>query len=267
MVDPTGHFAALMSGSDFALDEAAFAIAAHANPTLNLRRELSRLEELAGEVSEATPASLCATLFGRFALRGDRSHYDDPRNSFLDQVLDRRLGIPISLSVLMIEVGRRCGIALDGVGMPGHFLVRSRDDPSQFYDAFSGGRSLDEAGCRRLFSSLAGPGVELDPVMLGATSRVAIIQRMLANLDNSYHRRDDNRSLSWVLRLRLSLPHLSLGERVELAGRLGELGRYAEASSLLSGLADACEESRLEAERALADPARYRAVALRARLN
>ena len=113
------------SEPDLALDEAALVIAAQANPELDVGGQLRRLDELAASLPEAGVASLCRGLFGELGLRGDTKHYDDPRNSYLDQVLNRRLGIPISLSVLLIEIGRRQGLVLEGVGMPGHFRLFS----------------------------------------------------------------------------------------------------------------------------------------------
>ena len=100
------------------LDEAALLISAHANPALDVAAQLRRLDRLATRVERADSSGLCRLLFEQLGLRGDRERYDDPVNSYLDQVLERRRGIPISLSVLLIEVGRRCGVCLEAVGMP-----------------------------------------------------------------------------------------------------------------------------------------------------
>ena len=98
-----------------ALDEAALLIAAHANPGLDVAAQLQRLDDVAALVGHRRHRRLvCRVLFEDLGLTGDREGYDDPLNSYLDQVLDRRRGIPISLSVLLIEVGRRCGLSLRG---------------------------------------------------------------------------------------------------------------------------------------------------------
>jgi len=128
------------------LDEAALLIAAQARPELDVGAELGRLDELAGGCGEATLDGLAQHLFTDLGFHGNTEHYQDPDNSYLDQVLERRVGIPIALSVVTMEVGRRLGVALDGVGMPGHFLVRHRADPATFLDPFDHGRRLDDQG-------------------------------------------------------------------------------------------------------------------------
>ena len=245
------------------LDEAALLIAAHANPTLDVAAQLARLDDLAARVDEASTDGVCRLLFETLGLRGNRKHYDDPRNSFLDQVLDRRLGIPISLSVLLIEIGRRCGLALEGVGMPGHFLVRDTGSPDLLIDAFAGGQRLDHAACQRLLQAIGGPDITLVPTMLAPAGRRATLARMLANLDHVYRGgRADVRSLLWVTRLRVSIPELSVAERASLANGLADLGCYSEAADLLDELA---ADSAFDDE--IVDRLRTRSTAVRARLN
>ena len=111
------------------LDEAALVIAAVADPNLDVPAQLSRLDDVAAQIGTADTERVCRWLFETLHLKGDHQSYDDPRNSYLHQILDRRLGIPISLSVLLIEIGRRCGVNLEGVGMPGHFLVQGSQLP------------------------------------------------------------------------------------------------------------------------------------------
>src|SRR5205085_11675554 len=105
-----------------------------------------------------------------------------------------------------MEVGRRVGVPLDGVGMPGHFLVRDRRDHSTFVDAFNGGVVLDARGCEQRFQSLQGGGRPLDREFLLPIDRSAIISRVLSNLRASYSQRRDTPSLLWVTRLRARLP-------------------------------------------------------------
>ena len=129
---------------------------------------------------------LAEALFVTEGFAGNTSEYSDPRNSLLDDVIDRRLGIPISLSVLMIEVGRRIGLALHGVGMPGHFLVGVDEDPEVFVDPFHAGRVLDVDGCRAIFAALQGPDAPFSPAYLAPTGPRAILLRVLNNLQRSY---------------------------------------------------------------------------------
>jgi regulator of sirC expression with transglutaminase-like and TPR domain len=105
--------------------------------------------------------------------------YYDPRNSFLDEVLRRRRGIPISLSVVMLEIGRRKDVALAGIGLPGHFLVGAA--PGVFYDPFHRGERLDEAGVAARFATVT-RSAEFSPRFLEPIDNAALLGRMLANL-------------------------------------------------------------------------------------
>ena len=174
-------------------------------------------------------------------------------NSFLDEVLDRRLGLPITLSVLMMEVGRRVGLTLDGIGMPGHFLVGARN--GTFYDAFHGGERLDEDGCRELFNTTQG-GAPFQRAYLESVGSHAILARMLANLVRSFEVRDPSDAV-WAVRLRLRVPGVSATERRELAGLLGTLGRFEEAAEALAAIAGDLDGP--AASRAERDAAAYRA--------
>ncbi len=127
---------------------------------------------------------------------GNRDYYEDPRNSCLNQVLDRRIGIPITLSVVYIEVARRAGLGAEGINFPGHFLTRILDDGGTrtralgdrgvIIDPFGGGATLGESECRELLRKRAGSEATLQPEMLAAASRRDIIVRMLYNLKRNY---------------------------------------------------------------------------------
>lgn len=125
---------------------------------------------------------------------GNRTFYDDPRNSCLNQVLERRIGIPITLSIVYIEVARRVGLHADGVNFPGHFLARiqkpdaglSSGSAGVIVDAFGGGEILTDADCLALLRTRAGNAATLDPQMLAPASRRDIITRMLYNLKRNY---------------------------------------------------------------------------------
>lgn len=264
MDDPTDRFARLVQGPkgvlDANLDTAALLIAAHARPGLDVDAHLRTLDDLAAACEEPVLAEVTNKLFGVEGFRGNDADYYDARNSYLDQVLERRTGIPITLSVIVMEVARRLGIDLDGVSMPGHFLVRLAGEPPILLDPFEGGRLLGESECVARFHAVQGPAAPFDPGYLEPVGTVAILARMLNNLRNIHLQRQDSASLEWVLRLRGLLPGATLEERTERAGVLAALARFDEAATLLEDLAD-------EATEPQAVSMTSKARRLRARLN
>ncbi|HKN90817.1 MAG TPA: transglutaminase-like domain-containing protein [Acidimicrobiia bacterium] len=252
------RFADLVARPDeeIPLDEAAMLIAAQARPELDVGAELARLDELAAGCPEPTLDGLAGHLFGDLGFRGNTELYQDPDNSYLDQVLRRRVGIPISLSVLTMEVGRRLAVGLDGVGMPGHFLVRHRADPATFLDPFGGGRRLDVAGCRAIFTNLGGTG--WDDAYLAPVGPRAILSRMLLNLQGLFLPAN-LKSAAWVLQLRLAIPGTPVAERLGLARALGTLGRFGAAAAELDRVADELPDAEAAAVRAEARALRARA--------
>ena len=261
----TARFAVLVQGDDGALaanfDEAVLLLAAQARPELDIEKYRRRLDELAGGVSEPTLAAVAHELFVVEGFRGNTDDYYNADNSHLDAVLDRRLGIPISLAVVLLEVTRRLEIPVAGVGLPGHFLVRLRGDPALFLDPFDGGRLLAAAECRERFHAAYGPDAVFDPAFLEPVSPRSILRRMLANLRQIYLNRQDSAALAGVLRLRNAIPGLPVEDQAELAGVLLSLGRFDQAAAVLEALAaDAPSEE-------AATRLRHKAVGLRARLN
>jgi len=132
-------------------------------------------------------------LFSELGFFGNRERYDDPRNSCLNVVLDRRTGIPITLSLVYIEVARRAGLRAEGINFPGHFLVRIRpdlhtDDPEDglIVDPFHGGAILSEGDCRGLLRRHLGDEAAFDPSLLAPALRKPILIRMLLNLKRLY---------------------------------------------------------------------------------
>jgi regulator of sirC expression with transglutaminase-like and TPR domain len=222
---PASRFAELLAGPDesLPLDEAALLIAAHADRSVDVDVQLQRLDRLAAEVPAPTLDGLRALLFRDLGFRGNRADYYDPRNSLLPHVLDRRTGIPIALAVLMMEVGRRIGVPMWGVSMPGHFLVRDKVDTSVFVDPFHAGAVLDRDGCERLFLAVQPPGSVFDEAFLQPVPRAAIVARMLANLAAVAEARGDRDMLRWVLQLKVAVPGASDGERRRLAVLQAEL--------------------------------------------
>lgn len=214
--DATERFSALMlRGEDSVpLDEAALCIAAHGVVRLDVDAELRRLDELA-EGCPPTVRGLVRFLWVEQGFAGDSATYYDPRNSYLDQVVRRRRGIPISLAVLAMEVGRRAGVALRGVGLPGHFVVRVEDEPDTYLDPFTG-RLLDAEGCAELCRMATGQPV-VDPAWLAPVGPYAICARILANLKAIAARHGERDALVWITRLRCLIPGVPDSERQELA--------------------------------------------------
>jgi len=141
-------------------------------------------------------------LFDELGFRGNRDRYDDPRNSFLNEVLERRTGIPITLAVIYIEVARRAGLIVEGVNFPGHFLLRvpfeitgapgsllpNGEERLIIIDPFHGGASLSESDCRQLLREHVGDEAAFDTTLLEPATRLHIITRMLVNLKRLYVR-------------------------------------------------------------------------------
>jgi regulator of sirC expression with transglutaminase-like and TPR domain len=202
-VSARARFAALVEREPVPLDEAALALAAEEYPELDPAPWLARLDALAERVRAAAegprPAALLRALrqvlVEEERFRGNEGDYHDPRNSFLSDVLERKVGIPISLSVVWMEVAQRAGLALEGVGFPGHFLAKyaAPGGVEVYVDAFNAGELLTADECVARYHRFAG-GREFDPRYLAAVSPRQILARMLHNLKRlSIDRKDDVR--------------------------------------------------------------------------
>lgn len=213
------RFAEIMQSGDpvVPLDEAALLISTSIQPDLDLVDWLAELDRLADGCSTPSPEGVARHLFDDGHFTGNRGAYYDWRNSCLDRVIATRTGIPISLSVLMIEVARRVGVELRGVGMPAHFLVRVADDERVFFDPFDGGRRLDRTGARSLFEQVTGGQVPWHERYLDPTSNRDIVIRMLNNLKSVFAGRSDAVRLAIVMDLRSAVPELAELEAAEIA--------------------------------------------------
>ena len=254
------------------LDRAALVIARIEYPRLESEPYLARLD-LMGEaarrrierhIEETRDSSALsyldgfnAYLFGDQRFVGNRDRYEDPRNSCLNEVLDRRTGIPITLSIVYIEVGRRAGLTIDGVNFPGHFLVRSpeiggRGRDGLIIDPFHGGALLSEHDCRLLLQKHVEPDVAFDTSLLAPATRPQVIVRMLLNLKRIYvHMRSFPQARD-VTELLLAVTPSALGELRDrgllayhlndVSGALRDLQTYLKLASMSELDDDAREE-------------------------
>ena len=197
MKDPRERFAALAQRPDEQVDlaEAALWVAAEEYEGLDVAVYLEQLEVLATDAAplvgaSATPveriSALNDYLFRARGFTGNREHYEDPRNSFLNEVLDRGVGLPITLSIVYMEVAGRLGLSVRGVGFPGHFLAQLEGSPEVVVDAFFG-QLLGPEDCVERLRSVLGPEAELVPELhLRVATRKEILARLLSNLKQIY---------------------------------------------------------------------------------
>jgi regulator of sirC expression with transglutaminase-like and TPR domain len=256
--------------TDLDLAEAALVIAAEEYEDLDVSAYLGRLDALAAHAaprlagcrSDAGRATaINRFLFAEEGFRGNRENYYDPRNSYLNDVLDRRLGIPISLSLVYIALARRLDCDVRGVGFPGHFLVKWVGARELIVDPFAGA-VLSQADCRDRLTAVLGEGASLDPAIhLRAATPLEILVRLLGNLKQIFATaRDWPRALACCDRILLLAPHAPLELR-DRAAVYEQLGWTAAALHDLETLLELVPEG--EAASAL----RARCDALRARLH
>jgi len=211
------RFVDLVSREDFPLDQAALLIGAWDYPERDLARYRSVLDDIAARLAPdveladsgvGRARAISDGLFDQLGFAANTADYYDPRNSFLCDVLDRRVGIPITLSVVYLEVARRLGVLAQGVNFPGHFLVRvAIEDAWLFVDPFAGGRSLSPADLEQLLRRTTSPEAVLEPSVMAAASKRQILTRMLVNLAGIYGKQGDlPRSLDVLERLAVLEP-------------------------------------------------------------
>jgi regulator of sirC expression with transglutaminase-like and TPR domain len=245
------RFAEMVSRVDeqINLAEAALLIAAEEYPRVEVEvdlylEKLDRFGDLArAQANSASSAvdliaAVNFTLFEELGFRGNRGSYYDPRNSFLNEVIDRRIGIPITLTVVYIEVAKRIGFPIKGVGMPGHFIAKHEAESGDFLiDPFNDGRLLGRRACSELVAEATGGALELEPAHLAAVTNKQILTRMLSNLLGIYGTRDQSRAIAAIDRILLISPDSSkhvrdrgllLASLGETRNGLAELDRYLE---------------------------------------
>jgi regulator of sirC expression with transglutaminase-like and TPR domain len=198
---PLREFAELTGAPDDRIDlaRAALAIARWEYPALEVDAYVERLDGLARGVDGPRRSTdplgrlhrLREYLFVEQGFAGNREEPYDPRNSFLNDVLDRRKGIPITLSLVLMEVGKRLGLAVEGIGLPGHFIAGARFGDSQILlDPFNAGALLTPEACEELVGRALGRQVTLKPEHYVPVSRRRLLARMLANLKGIYWQRE-----------------------------------------------------------------------------
>lgn len=228
MNDTRREFATLAAREPVPLARGALLIAKEEYPDLDIDAYLDKLAALAREAEPIVHAGadtveriqlLSHFLFELKGFEGNAEKYSDPRNSFLNEVINRRLGIPITLSVIYLEVGRRLGLNLYGVSFPTHFLVKAVDERGELIvDPFSGGKILTLDEIRARLTQVYGQPVEVHPNLLRPVGGRAILVRILRNLKNTYMTAADwNRALAVLDRVLLLDPR-ALEELVERGG-------------------------------------------------
>jgi len=237
-VSPRERFAALAALPDAEIDVAlgALLIAAEARPGVDVAKYRATLASLAERAAPQVEAehgasararALAHFLYDEVGLRGNRADYYDPRNSWLPDVLDRGLGIPITLAIVYVDVARRLGLRAAGVGFPGHFLasVALEDGSQVMVDAFTG-ETLDLFACQSLLESASGAGARLEPAMLAPAPPREILARVLRNLKQIHTARDEiDAALACSERILLLFPNDP--EETKFRDRLAEERRAA----------------------------------------
>ncbi|MCE9621672.1 MAG: transglutaminase-like domain-containing protein [Actinomycetia bacterium] len=215
-MDPAERFVELVNQPAPAmhLDQMATLIGAAFDPSADIDGVLRRLDQLAAECAPSFD-SIVSTLFASGRLRGNTSDYGDPRNSYLHRVVERGVGIPITLSVCAIEVGRRLGVQIDGVGLPGHFLVVC---DGEYADPFHGGGRYTPDELEPAWRRITGMTTALDRRLVQPTHTRSILLRMLNNLKNTMVAIDEPLQLQVLAKLRSAFP--------ELASEHGEHARW-----------------------------------------
>ena len=194
------EFSTLAASPDRDLARPALIIAKLECPSLDPEPYIARLDAMGAAARERLLASGCLQdvrrsdtvvdvlneyLFDEEGFTGNRERYDDPSNSFLNEVIERRTGIPITLAVVYMEVARRAGLQIDGVNFPGHFLMRFTP---LILDPFHRGARLSEHDCRRLLERHVGEEAAFDPALLQPATKPQVLTRMLLNLKRIYVR-------------------------------------------------------------------------------
>ena len=243
MTDPYREFRQAVDRGEEKIDlgRAALTIALTDYPDLDIDAYLARIEQLAVEVTARCDAggevyqwlaALNYVLFQQHGFCGNSDDYYDPKNSFLNEVVERRTGIPITLSVLYIEVAKRVGLALEGIGFPGHFLVKLPQNGTDIViDPFHRGEIKSRDELARMLGRLYGGVVELRDEFLRPVGKKQILKRMLGNLKAIYAKGNDLVKLLSVLDQAIILEPGAVDEILHRARVYLRLEYFAQARS------------------------------------
>ena len=241
-LDATLNLLVSEPGTSVDLAEVGLYLARDEYPDLDVEAYLSQLAAMAHEAQrymtgdlDARVAGLCRYLFHDMGFHGNVQAYYDPRNSYLNEVMERRTGIPITLSVIVIAVGLRAGMKIAGVGLPGHFIVKGVEQSQELLvDPFHGGRRLTPQECEHLVEQVTGQPFRITPEALDATPNGLIVQRMLANLKKVYLEGEEWIKAARVIERLLQLKPADNVERRDLGICLVQAGRFGPAIDHLS---------------------------------
>jgi regulator of sirC expression with transglutaminase-like and TPR domain len=178
------------------LAESCLLLGTFVEPHLDGVAYLGYLDRMAAAVEGETHLALRRVISIREGIGGNTDEYDHLDNCFLHRVLDSRRGLPIIVSAIWIEVGRRAGIEVQGVALPGHFLVFAS---GQLVDPFHFGEAIGRDEAARLVAESIGGPPRLEPTWLNPVDTLSIVKRILMNLQTRYERLDDDRNLTWVV--------------------------------------------------------------------
>ncbi len=228
------RLAEIVRSGDPDLAEANLLISAEGRADVDPDAWLAEIDALADRAGDGDADTVFALLRDE-GFTGDTESYDDPRNSFVDQMLRRRMGLPITLSALAVSIGTRTGASIAPIGMPGHFLVADISSGQvRYVDPFHGWvhRSVDELAALARETA----GVDLEPGHLIPVAPDITISRMLLNLEGAYRRRQRTDDVLWCCELLSLVNAEDPAPRVRTAEVLVELGRPDEAEALLGSL-------------------------------
>ncbi len=266
------RLARLVRHPDCDLAEAALLVCAEVEPELAVDAELLRLDAIADGLratgfrstdAGSDAAALAGYLAGTRGFTGAVEDYHDPRNGLLTRVLDQRRGLPITLSIVYVAVGRRLGIPAFGIGLPGHFVTGiGGGDRPVVIDPFHDGVALDEAELARRVTEATNGRTEFRRAMLRPATPATIIRRVLNNLTRDFANQGDAEDALWAVELRQLLPGAPPDDHRARGELLLRIGRYRDA-------ADAFETYVDEAGPGAPDTAEVsrRAIRARAKLN
>lgn len=231
--------------ASFELARAALLIAAETDPRVDVDGQIAQLDAWGRALAERIDpqwnnlqrlARLRAFVYEELGFRGDRVTYFSPANSLLHEVVERRRGIPLTLAIVMMELGWRIGIPFEGVGFPGHFLVRLAGEPEDLLlDPYQRGMSVHEEDCRFMLQESTGGKLEFEPGLIASVGKREMIVRLLHNLKAAYLRSgDDGQALAAVERL-LVLDPDDAGQTRDRGLLLYRVGRWGGALDALLG--------------------------------